>query len=166
MGMFAITGITGQVGGEVARNLLAAHRTVRGVVRDVSKCKAWAERGCQLVSADINDAAALTDAFKDVDGVFILVPPNFDPSSRRVRVKSYICRRSGHRQRAQTCWHSTPSSSKRCESCRWQSPFCGQHGSWRTSHGMLLQRRTARFKASCSLWINQNLWLPLPTSGA
>ena len=54
MGMFAITGITGQVGGEVARNLLAAHRTVRGVVRDVSKCKAWAERGCQLVSRQIS----------------------------------------------------------------------------------------------------------------
>jgi len=52
--MFAITGITGQVGGEVARNLLAAHQAVRGVARDVSKCKAWAERGCQLVSADPN----------------------------------------------------------------------------------------------------------------
>ena len=46
--MFAITGITGQVGGEVARNLLAAHQSVRGVVRDVSKCKEWAERGCVL----------------------------------------------------------------------------------------------------------------------
>src|ERR1700685_3577307 len=80
MAMFAITGITGQVGGEVARNLLAAHQPVRGVVRDVSKCKEWAQRGCQLVSADINDAAALTAAFKDVDGAFILVPPNFDPS--------------------------------------------------------------------------------------
>jgi uncharacterized protein YbjT (DUF2867 family) len=80
MGIFAITGITGQVGGEVARNLLAAHQTVRGVVRDVSKCKKWAERGCELVSADINDAAALTDALKGVDGAFILVPPNFDPS--------------------------------------------------------------------------------------
>jgi NAD(P)H dehydrogenase (quinone) len=78
--MFAITGITGQVGGEVARNLLAAHQTVRGVARDVSKCKAWAERGCQLVSADINNAAALTAAFKGVDGAFVLVPPNFDPS--------------------------------------------------------------------------------------
>ena len=78
--MFAITGITGQVGGEVARNLLAAHQTVRGVARDVSKCKAWAERGCHLVSADINDAAAMTAAFKDVDGAFVLVPPNFDPS--------------------------------------------------------------------------------------
>jgi uncharacterized protein YbjT (DUF2867 family) len=78
--MFAITGITGQVGGEVARNLLAAHQTVRAVVRDVGKGKAWAERGCHLVSADINDAAALTAAFKGVDGVFVLVPPNFDPS--------------------------------------------------------------------------------------
>jgi uncharacterized protein YbjT (DUF2867 family) len=78
--MFAITGITGQVGGEVASNLLAAHQNVRGVVRDVSKGKAWAERGCKLVSADINDAAALTAAFKGVEGAFILVPPNFDPS--------------------------------------------------------------------------------------
>jgi NAD(P)H dehydrogenase (quinone) len=78
--MFAITGITGQVGGEVARNLLAAHQAVRGVARDVSKCKAWADLGCQLASADINDLASLTAAFKDVDGAFVLVPPNFDPS--------------------------------------------------------------------------------------
>jgi NAD(P)H dehydrogenase (quinone) len=78
--MFAITGITGQVGGEVARNLLAARHSVRAVVRDVGKGKAWAELGCDLVSADINDPAALTAAFKGVDGVFVLVPPNFDPS--------------------------------------------------------------------------------------
>ena len=78
--MFAITGITGQVGGEVARNLLAGRQTVRGVVRDVNKAKVWAERGCELVAADINDAAALTAAFEGVDGVFVLVPPNFDPS--------------------------------------------------------------------------------------
>jgi uncharacterized protein YbjT (DUF2867 family) len=78
--MFAITGITGHVGGEVARNLLAARHSVRAVVRDVGKGKAWAERGCHLVSADISDPAALTAAFKGVDGVFVLVPPNFDPS--------------------------------------------------------------------------------------
>jgi len=78
--MFAITGITGQVGGEVARNLLAAHRPVRGVARDVSKSKVWAERGCELARADINNIADLTAAFTGVDGAFILVPPNFDPS--------------------------------------------------------------------------------------
>ena len=37
--MFAITGITGNVGGEVARNLLAAGRPVRAVVRDIAKAK-------------------------------------------------------------------------------------------------------------------------------
>jgi uncharacterized protein YbjT (DUF2867 family) len=78
--MFAVTGITGNVGGEVARNLLAAGKTVRAVVRDVGKGESWAQRGCDLVPADINDAAALTSAFKGADGVFVLVPPNFDPS--------------------------------------------------------------------------------------
>ena len=34
--MYAITGITGQVGGAVARNLLAARRGVRAVLRDAS----------------------------------------------------------------------------------------------------------------------------------
>jgi NAD(P)H dehydrogenase (quinone) len=78
--MFAVTGITGNVGGEVARNLLAAHQPVRAVVRDVRSGGPWTERGCDLAGADINDAAALTLAFKSADGVFVLVPPNFDPS--------------------------------------------------------------------------------------
>jgi NAD(P)H dehydrogenase (quinone) len=78
--MFAITGITGNVGGQVARNLLDAKQAVRGVVRDVLKAKYWAECGCALAGADINDAAALTAAFKGAEGVFVLVPPNFDPS--------------------------------------------------------------------------------------
>jgi NAD(P)H dehydrogenase (quinone) len=78
--MFAVTGITGNVGGEVARNLRAANLPVRGVARDVGKCEAWVQRGCEIVAADINDAAALTTAFRGVGGVFVLVPPNFDPS--------------------------------------------------------------------------------------
>jgi NAD(P)H dehydrogenase (quinone) len=78
--MFAITGITGNVGGEVARNLLGAKQPVRGVARDVGKCAAWAQWGCEIVAADINDAAALTAAFRGAEGVFVLVPPNFDPS--------------------------------------------------------------------------------------
>ena len=77
--MFAITGITGNVGGEVARNLLAGGQPVRAVVRDLLKGEAWAKRGCDLVCAEINDAAALTAAFKGSEGVFVLVPPNFDP---------------------------------------------------------------------------------------
>jgi NAD(P)H dehydrogenase (quinone) len=78
--MFAITGITGNVGGEVARSLLGAGQPVRGVVREVGKGEAWAKCGCDLAAADINDAAALTAAFKGAEGVFVMVPPNFDPS--------------------------------------------------------------------------------------
>jgi len=78
--MFAVTGITGNVGGEVARSLLAAGQPVRAVVRETRKGETWATRGCDVVEADINDAAALTAAFKGTAGVFVLVPPNFDPS--------------------------------------------------------------------------------------
>ena len=78
--MFAIMGITGNVGGEVARNLLAAGHPVRAVVRDVRKSEPWAKRGCELVCADIEDAATLASGFTGAEGVFVLVPPNFDPS--------------------------------------------------------------------------------------
>ena len=77
--MFAITGITGNVAGELARTLLAAKQPVRAVVRDMAKGAAWAERGCDLARADIRDAAALAAAFQGVEGVFVLVPANFDP---------------------------------------------------------------------------------------
>lgn len=78
--MFAITGITGKVGGEVARNLLAGNQPVRAVVRDLRKGEVWARLGCGLACADINDAGALASAFKGAEGVFVLVPSNFDPS--------------------------------------------------------------------------------------
>jgi len=78
--MFAIMGVTGNVGGEVARNLLAAKLPVRAVVRDASKGELWAQCGCELATADINDSAALATAFKGAEGVFVLVPPSFDPS--------------------------------------------------------------------------------------
>ncbi len=78
--MYAITGITGQVGGAVARTLLAQGHKVRAIGRDVAKLEAWADRGCDIAVADIDDAAALTDAFAGTDGVFVLLPPAFDPA--------------------------------------------------------------------------------------
>jgi len=77
--MFAITGITGNVGGQVARNLIAAGQPVRAVMRDPRNAEAWAQRGCGIAIADIGDAAALATAFRGAEGVFVLVPPNFDP---------------------------------------------------------------------------------------
>ncbi|WP_458071211.1 NmrA family NAD(P)-binding protein [Rhodanobacter sp. BL-MT-08] len=78
--MYAITGITGQVGSAVAETLIAQGLTVRAVVRDTEKAKRWESRGCEIGVADVNDVAALTNAFQGVDGVFVLLPPIFDPS--------------------------------------------------------------------------------------
>jgi uncharacterized protein YbjT (DUF2867 family) len=78
--MFAITGITGKVGGKVARNLLSANHPVRAVLRDMRKSAQWSERGCDIAIADMDDATALTAAFDGAEAVFILLPPIFDPS--------------------------------------------------------------------------------------
>jgi uncharacterized protein YbjT (DUF2867 family) len=78
--MYAITGITGQVGGALARSLLAAGQPVRAVVRDLDKAREWSALGCQIALASMNDAAALTAAFHGTKGVFILPPPEFDPA--------------------------------------------------------------------------------------
>lgn len=78
--MYAITGITGQVGGVVGRTLLAAKQKVRAVVRNAAKGEEWAALGCEVALADLADAAALTSAFRGAQGVFVLPPPNFDPS--------------------------------------------------------------------------------------
>ncbi|MGP0170405.1 NmrA family NAD(P)-binding protein [Pseudomonas sp. NCHU5208] len=78
--MYVITGITGQVGGTLARTLLAADKNVRAVVRDAGKGSEWLRQGCELALADMRDAAALTRAFSGAEAVFVLLPPNFDPS--------------------------------------------------------------------------------------
>ncbi len=78
--MFAVTGITGKVGGAVARSLLDAGLPVRAVVRDAAKGSAWAARRCEVVVGDLDDATPLAAAFTGVDGVFAMLPPVFDPS--------------------------------------------------------------------------------------
>ena len=78
--MYAITGITGKVGGEVARTLWQAGHAVRAVVRDPRKGAVWADLGGEVAVADMSDVAALTTAFSGTAGVFVLLPPVFDPS--------------------------------------------------------------------------------------
>jgi uncharacterized protein YbjT (DUF2867 family) len=78
--MFAITGITGQVGSAVAQNLLDRGLPVRAVIRDPLRGRAWREKGCEAVIARFDDHGALTRAFSGTHGVFVMIPPNFAPS--------------------------------------------------------------------------------------
>ena len=46
--LYAITGITGKIGGVLARTVLAANQPVRAVVRDADKGAVWAAEGCEV----------------------------------------------------------------------------------------------------------------------
>jgi NAD(P)H dehydrogenase (quinone) len=78
--MYAVTGITGKVGGIVARALREAGCPVRAIVRDREKGKAWADLGCEVAVADNMDKDGLTQAFSGVQGVFLMTAPNYDPA--------------------------------------------------------------------------------------
>lgn len=86
--MFAISGITGQVGGAAAQALLEAGHAVRAVLRDPAKAASWEAKGAEIAIADVSDVPALTKAFSGADGVFVMVPPNFapDPAYTSARV--------------------------------------------------------------------------------
>jgi len=77
--MYAITGVTGRVGGAAARALLAGGHKVRAVLRDETKAAQWRERGAEVVIASFEDTTALTAAFSGMTGVFVMMAPNFAP---------------------------------------------------------------------------------------
>jgi uncharacterized protein YbjT (DUF2867 family) len=79
--MYAITGITGKVGGALARTLLAAGLPVRAVVRNVERAAPWAALGCDIAQARMEDSTALAAAFEGASGVFVLPPSEFDPET-------------------------------------------------------------------------------------
>src|ERR1700761_8980119 len=79
--MFAVMGVTGQVGGAVARALLAKKLAVRAILRDPSKAQPWKALGAEIAIADATGADALTKAFTGAEAVFVLVPPNFAPAA-------------------------------------------------------------------------------------
>jgi NAD(P)H dehydrogenase (quinone) len=74
--MYAITGITAQIGSVIGRILLDATQPVCAVLRDRYKGKVWTERGCEVALATIEDAASLSAAFLGAETVFGLVPPH------------------------------------------------------------------------------------------
>jgi uncharacterized protein YbjT (DUF2867 family) len=88
--MYAITGITGKVGGEVASHLLANGQSVRAVLRDPAKAADWAAKGCDIAIADMANTEQLAAAFAGTEGVFILPPSDFDPEPGYPEAKRVI----------------------------------------------------------------------------
>ena len=66
-----VTGLSGFVGGHVARQLAARGDRIRAVVRSperISADPAWA--AVQIVRGDVTDKESMREAMRDVDGVF------------------------------------------------------------------------------------------------
>jgi len=88
--MYAVMGITGNVGGAVARTLLAKGQRVRGIVRNPENAAEWQKQGAELFTADYDDVDELTAAFAGVAGVFVMVPPNFAPAPGFAETKATL----------------------------------------------------------------------------
>jgi NAD(P)H dehydrogenase (quinone) len=78
---YTIMGITGQVGGAVARALLKDGKKVRGIVRDRAKAASWEKQGVELAVADYDNPSAMESAFRDTEGAFVMIVGNFAPSA-------------------------------------------------------------------------------------
>ena len=91
--MFLVIGISGRVGGAVARHLLAQGKRVRALVRDPVKAAGWGDQGVELIEGDLNDADGLVKALTGAEGAFIMLPPVYQPSrdfaESRVLIDAY-----------------------------------------------------------------------------
>jgi len=88
--MFLVTGITGQVGGAAARGLLAKGKQVRALVRDPKKAAAWASQGVELVQGEFDNSASLAAALKGVEGAYLMMSPNWNPSPGFPEAKAIV----------------------------------------------------------------------------
>jgi len=73
--MYAVTGATGNVGGTVARKLLAAGVPVTAIVRNAAKAEPLAAAGARIEVADLADPVALPKAMIGAKGAFLMTPP-------------------------------------------------------------------------------------------
>jgi uncharacterized protein YbjT (DUF2867 family) len=75
--MYVILGANGNTGSVAAQTLLAAGKKVRVVARDASKLDALKQKGAEVMTADLLDAASLAKAFDGADeGAYLLCPPD------------------------------------------------------------------------------------------
>ena len=75
--MITVMGATGHTGGAITRRLLAAGESVRALGRSSERLAALAGMGAEARVGDAGDAAFLTEAFRDADAVYTLLP--YDP---------------------------------------------------------------------------------------
>jgi uncharacterized protein YbjT (DUF2867 family) len=88
--MYVVLGASGRVGGATAAALLAAGEPVRAVVRQAGRAQELVRLGATETLADFDDVPALTRAVAGAQGVFVMIPPYFDPSPDFAEARAVI----------------------------------------------------------------------------
>jgi uncharacterized protein YbjT (DUF2867 family) len=81
--MYVITGATGNIGGKLAKMLLAAGKRVRVVGRDVDKLEPLAQRGAEVCRGSLQDEAFLAETFQGAKAAYVMIPPNHQAENLR-----------------------------------------------------------------------------------
>lgn len=68
-----VIGASGFVGGHLVRRLLAGGRSVRCLTRDATRVQELADAGCEIVTGDILDPAAVAAALESVQAVYVCI---------------------------------------------------------------------------------------------
>ena len=75
-GKILVTGATGNVGSILIPTLINLGADVRALTRDESKAQGLKDAGAELVVGDLDKPETLDAAFRGVDKVFLITPPN------------------------------------------------------------------------------------------
>ncbi|MGN7824595.1 NmrA family NAD(P)-binding protein [Chitinophaga sp. 22536] len=80
----ALLGATGKVGSKISEILLKDGFRLKLIAQTDSKLKRFKDMGAEVIPADITDVNALTEAFRNADGAYVMTPPDFGAASYRV----------------------------------------------------------------------------------
>ena len=76
MKKIVITGATGTVGSKIAGILLKGDHQVTVIARHSEKLEKFRNLGAEVIIGDVNDVDTLTNAFKNADSAFLILPDN------------------------------------------------------------------------------------------
>jgi uncharacterized protein YbjT (DUF2867 family) len=78
-----VLGATGTVGSKISEILLNEGHAVTLIARHTEKLEQYRQLGAEIIQGDITNLDTLTNAFKDADSAFILLPDNAKAESTR-----------------------------------------------------------------------------------
>src|SRR5712692_11845401 len=81
--MYVILGATGNTGSVISNSLLLNGEKVRVLGRDAGRLQRFVRKGAEAFTADVSDAAALTQAFSGARAAYLMLPPSLTSQDYR-----------------------------------------------------------------------------------